>query len=227
MYLSKRPYCTSNTSSFKQNQELIAGNPVPALCRSNAASSPPWLQITSQLRKWDWKWEESKKLTTLLFMVVTQLFHWFVFFSPAESKECWVGVPWLCVVCEQAKGSSFEGAVWWRGQWGWAWRCWMTVSSGRKRDDGSSWGANSFLGQHCYCLFVSCLWRCFLLLLSCIYLQEHGNNWVPKVVDPLKSSPSPLLLFPEDFSKEKTCLNFTTEKRPFLQNWENCPGPQY
>lgn len=85
MYLSKRPYCTSNTSSFKQNQELIAGNPVPALCRSNAASSPLWLQITSQVRKWDWKWEKSKKLTTLVFMVVTQLFHWcfglFFFFS--------------------------------------------------------------------------------------------------------------------------------------------------
>ena len=100
---------------FELNQELIDGNPVPALCKSNAASSALWLWITSQVRKWDWKWEKNKKLTALLFMVVTQFFHWWFGFFPAESKECPVGVPWLYVACEQAKPSSFAGTTLWRG----------------------------------------------------------------------------------------------------------------
>lgn len=110
-----------------------------------------------------------------------------------------------------------------KGAVGLEWSCWMMVSSGRKQDDRSNWGTNGFLGQHCCYLPVSCFWRSSLLLLSCIYAQEHFSMWVPYVGCPLKSSLSPLLLFLKAFFKENACLNCTIEveevPRTTMQRW--------
>lgn len=95
MYLFKTPSYTSKVDFFELNLEMIDGNPVPALCTSNAAPSPVWLWITLQVRKWDWKQKKNKKLTALLFMVVSHFVHWWFKFI-----SCWkqgVSVQWVCL----------------------------------------------------------------------------------------------------------------------------------
>lgn len=155
-------------------------------------------------------------------MVVTWFFHWWFGFFPVESKECPVGVPWLYVVCEQAKPSSFAGTALWRGQWGWSGGAgWWFPLEGSKMTGATEEQMGSL--DSIAAASVSCFWRSSLLLLSCIYPQEHSIMWVPYVGCPLKSSLSLLLLFLKDFFKENACLNCTIEveevPRTTMQRW--------